>query len=161
MVPPEDDPAGKPSPGKASQRQTAPGQTAPASDSAEAVVVVTLRVTDGSTLKIEAVAPGGARHELTTEEAGKLLGGRSKATVRGLVHEAFEAGIACILDDSHTSAADDANESQADVILHDELLDALIEHSPAKRLLRRDVLNSALLGSIISEASGPAPPPAG
>jgi hypothetical protein len=131
---------------------------AAAPESSEALVVVTLKVSDGQVLTIEAVEPGGARHELTAAEAAKLLGDRPNSTVEGLVHQAFEAGIAYVLDDRQASAADDASdESLEDSVLHDEVLDALFEQSPAKRLLRREVLNSALLGTIISGASGSSP----
>ena len=146
---PEDLPADQPGFGKRPQRSAAA-----APQSAEPLVVVTLKAGDGSILKIEAVDPGGARHEMSAAEAARLLGDRPKATMEGLVHEAFEAGIAYVLDDkAGEAAADDASdESKEDTVLHDELLDALIERSAAKRLLQREVLNSALLGTIISEA---------
>jgi hypothetical protein len=154
MASSEEIPAARPGPVKASKRPAAAPPTA-----AEALVVVTLKVSDGSILKIEATDPGGARHELTAAEAAKLLGDRPNSTVEGLVHQAFEAGIACVLDESPAGAAADeaSGESREDAILHDELLGALIERSPAKRLLRREVLNSALLGTIISGASGGTP----
>ena len=146
---PEDVPADQAGVGKSSKRA--------ATESTEALVVVTLKAADGSILKIEAVAPGGARHEMSAAEAARLLADRHKATLEGLVHEAFEAGIAYVLDDKLAGAAADeaSGESKEDTALHDELLDALIERSTAKRLLRREVLNSALLGTIISEASAP------
>jgi hypothetical protein len=124
--------------------------------------VVTLKVSDGSIVKIEAVDAGGSRHDLTAAEAATLLGRLPNGTVVDLVHEAFEAGIACVLDDINGGAMTDeaAGESREQAILHDELLDALIEQSPAKRLLRREVLNSALLGTIMSQASGSSPAPA-
>jgi hypothetical protein len=151
MASPEDVPAPRPAPNKAPKRATA---AAP-----DALVVVTLKVSDGSIQTIEAVDAAGARHELTAAEAAKLRGERPNSTVEGLVHQAFEAGIAYVLDESEAEAAPDeaSGESREDAILHDELLDALIAESPAKRLLQRDVLNSALLGTIISGASGAAP----
>ncbi len=157
MASSEEVPAGRPTAARASRRAAAAPPKA-----ADALVVVTLKVSDGSIQTIEAVDPGGARHLLTAAEAAKLLGDRPDSTVEGLVHQAFEAGIACILDESQPRAAADeaSGESREDAILHDELLDALIERSPAKRLLQRDVLNSALLGTIISGASGPTPAPA-
>jgi hypothetical protein len=157
MASSEDVPAARPGPAKTSKRATAAAPQAP-----ETLVVVTLKMSDGSIQTIEAVDPGGARHELTAAEAAKLLGNRPNSTVEGLVHQAFEAGIAYVLDDGQASAADEeAAESREDAALHDELLDALIERSPAKRLLRREVLNSALLGTIISGASGGTPAAAG
>lgn len=118
------------------------------------LVVVTLKAGDGSIVKIEGLDVSGERHELSAEEAFRLLGDRPKATVEGLVQEAFEAGIACVLDEKLARASpDDAvGESDEDAALHDELLNALIDRSPAKRLLQRDVLNSALLGTLIRVA---------
>jgi hypothetical protein len=158
MASSEDVPAARPGPAKPSKRATA----AP-SEAGEALVVVTLKVSDGSVLTIEAVDPGGARHELTAAEATKLLGDRPNSTVEGLVHQAFEAGIACVLDEGEAEAAADeaSGESREDAILHDELLGALIERSPAKRLLQRGVLNRALLGTIIRGAPGGTPAAAG
>jgi hypothetical protein len=157
MVSPKELPAARRGSVKASKTQGA--ATSSGDDS---LVVVALRMSDGSIQSIEAVEPGGARHQLSAAEAAKLLGDRSGATVKGLVHEAFEAGIACILDEGFGRAAGDeaSGESREDAILHDELLGAHIEGSPARRLLQRDVLNSALLGTIISEASSPPPPAA-
>ena len=153
MDSPEDMPADQPGPGKPPKKSAAAPTAAPA-DSAEALVIVTLKADNGSIVKIEAVDPGGSRHELSAEEAAQLLGGPPKATVEGLVHEAFEAGIAWVLDEQRTAAGDEASgETQEDAALHDELLDALIERSPARRLLRREVLESALLGTIISKVS--------
>jgi hypothetical protein len=158
MVSPAETPTGRPPPSK-----TPPKRPASTSPSAEALVVVTLKVSDGSIQKIEAVDSGGARHDLTAAEAATLLGDLPNGTVVDLVHEAFEAGIACVLDDLNDGAAADeaSGESREQAILHDELLGALIEQSPAKRLLRREVLNSALLGTIFSEASGAATAAAG
>jgi hypothetical protein len=152
MVSPKDLPAGRRGPRKPAVRRAA--ASGPGADT----LVVTLRVGDGSVLKIEGVQADGARRELTAAEAATLLGDRPGATVQGLVQEAFEAGIVCILDDEQPGAPDEASgESQEDSMLHDELLDALIEHSPARRLLQRDVLNSALLRTIINGATGAAP----
>jgi hypothetical protein len=157
MASSEEVPAARAGPAKTPKRAAAPR-----SEAAEALVVVTLKVSDGAVVTIEAVDPGGARHELTAAEAAKLLGERPNSTVEGLVHQAFEAGIACVLDESPVETATDeaSGESREDTILHDELLGALIAHSPARRLLQRDVLNSALLGTIISGASGSTPPAA-
>jgi hypothetical protein len=153
MVSPEETPPGRPAPSKAAKRPAA------SSANSDAQVVVTLKVSDGSILKVEAVDSGGARHDLTAADAATFLGDRSTGTVAGLVHQAFEAGIACILDELNgESGADDASDENGDdALLHEELLGALIEQSPARRLLRREVLNGALLGTIFSEASGAAP----
>jgi hypothetical protein len=154
MVPPEDLPAEQPN----SARRSRPASRVPPKNKDEALVIVTLRASNGSIVKIEGMEPGGERHQMSAAEAAQLLGDRTKSTVEGLVHEAFEAGLAWVLDDQSNGATDDAaGDSQEYAALHDDLLDDLIEHSPAKRLLRRDVLHGAVLRTIISEAAGAAP----
>ena len=148
MVSSENAPAG-PAARKNSRRSAATSAT-----TGEALVVVTLKAGDGSIVKIEVVDGGVERDELSAEDALRLLGDRPKATVEGLVHDAFEAGIAWVLDEKpgRASADEAEGETEEDAALHAELLDALIERSPAKRLLQRDVLSSALLGTLIQVA---------
>ncbi len=128
----------------------------PAPAGSEDLVVVTMKASTGSIVKIEVAAPDGSRrHEISASETARLAGERP--TFASLVHDAFEAGIACVLDDG---AGDEASaESEEDVDLHDALLDALIEQSAAKRLLSRETLTSAVLGTIIREASSKAAAP--
>jgi hypothetical protein len=157
MATPEDSPADRP----VSARRSRPSSRIPRKRKEEALVIVTLRASNGSIVKIEGMEPGGERHQMSAAEAAQLLGDRTKSTVEGLVHEAFEAGLACVLDDRPNGASDEASgESQEYAALHDDLLDDLIEHSPAKRLLSRDVLHGAVLRTIISEAAAAAPPAA-
>jgi hypothetical protein len=114
------------------------------------LVVVTLKASTGSIVSVEIAAADGSRHPLTDGETERLVGERP--TFASLVHDAFEAGIACVLDDG--GADETGAESEEDVDLHDALLDALIERSAAKRLLRRETLQSAALSTIIHSASG-------
>ena len=131
---------------KAAQR-AAPG--------GEDLVVVTMKASTGSIVSIEVAAPDGSRHQISASETARLAGERP--TFASLVHDAFEAGIACVLDDGGGDEV--AAESEEDVDLHDALLDALIERSTVKRLLSRETLSSAVFGTIIREASGKAAPP--
>jgi hypothetical protein len=125
-------------------------EPAPKADVAhgEDLVVVTMKANTGSIVSIEVAGPDGARHKLSPSETAQLAGERP--TFASLVHDAFEAGIACILDDG--DGDDVSAESEEDVDLHDALLDALIERSAAKRLLSRETVASAVLGTIIREA---------
>ena len=111
------------------------------------LVVVTMQASTGSIVSVEIATPDGSRHPLTDRETQALVG--EQPTFATLVHDAFEAGIACILDDGGADEA--AGESEEDADLHDALLDALIERSAAKRLLRRETLRSAALSTIIRE----------
>jgi hypothetical protein len=139
--------------------QAAPAQSSPAD--ADDLVVVTLKASTGSIVSVEMAAPDGShRHALTDGETARLVGERP--TFASLVHDAFEAGIACVLDDRTGAADERSGETEEDADLHDALLDALIEHSAAKRLLSRETLHSAVLGTIIHAASAgaKASPPA-
>ena len=70
----------------------------PAAAGGEDLVVVTMKASTGSIVKIEVAAPDGSRrHEISASETARLAGERP--TFASLVHDAFEAGIACVLDD--------------------------------------------------------------
>lgn len=139
-------PAGNP-PGA----RPAPAAVGPSADSDD-LVVVTLKASTGSIVSVEMATPDGARHALTDSETARLVGERP--TFASLVHDAFEAGIACVLDEVGGGADERSGETAEDVDLHDALLDALIEHSAAKRLLSRETLHSAVLGTIMHAAAG-------
>jgi hypothetical protein len=149
MVSPKKSPADQAGPRKVGR----PPASSP--ESPEGLVVVTLKAGTGAIVKIEAVEPDGSRHELAPEDAARLAPEDPNSTLESIIHEAFEAGLACVLGgNSEQAAAEAAAEGKEEAELHDALLDSLIAHSPAKRLLQADVLNSAMLGTIISEASG-------
>ena len=134
--------------------QSAP-QKAAASTPAESddLVVVTLKASTGTIVSVEMTSSDGShRHALTESETTRLVGERP--TFATLVHDAFEAGLACVLDERGGGADERAGETEEDADLHDALLDALIEHSAAKRLLSRETLHSAVLGTIIRAAAG-------
>jgi len=133
----------------AAGRKTQAASESPPPDSGD-LVVVTMQANTGSIVSVEIATPDGSRHPLTDRETERLVGERP--TFATLVHDAFEAGIACILDEG--GADEGAGETEEDADLHDALLDALIEHSAAKRLLRRETLQSAALSTIIHSASG-------
>jgi hypothetical protein len=136
----------------ATPKATTAADAAPSPSDSDDLVVVTLKASTGSIVSIEMAASDGSRHALTDSEGARLAGERP--TFASLVHDAFEAGIACILDDRRGGADEALGETEEDADLHDALLDALIEHSAARRLLSRETLSSAVLGTIIDAASG-------
>lgn len=146
-------------PKKPAESAPAPRSTAASAPAdSDDLVVVTLKASTGSIVSVEMATPDGARHALTDSETARLVGERP--TFASLVHDAFEAGIACVLDDGASSPDERSAETEEDVDLHDALLDALIERSAAKRLLSRETLHSAVLGTIIRAASGNGKAPA-
>lgn len=100
-------------------------------------------------VKFESLDASGAHYELSDDEKISLARKGGGDGLEELVEEAFEAGIACVLgeaDKSHTK------ESKEDAELRHLLLNPLIEHSLAKRLLKGEVLNRALLGTLIQHS---------
>jgi hypothetical protein len=83
-------------------------------------------------------------------QQASLLERRRQRTLEQVVERAFEAGIACVLDDEN--GREDPNETLDDVELTHRLLVPLIEHSDAKRLIARDTLDRAILDTLIEHS---------
>jgi hypothetical protein len=101
-------------------------------------------------VKLETMTADGVRRELTGEEKDRLIKRRGGRTVERVVAQAFEAGIACVIDGA--GAEEDANDSSEDVDLTHQLLAPLIENSAAKRLIARDVVDRTVLDTLIERA---------
>jgi hypothetical protein len=65
--------------------------------------------------------------------------------------EAFEAGIDCVLGDSA-----EPSETDRDAELRHELVAPLIQRSSASRLLKPEILDRAILGTLMQHAVNPA-----
>jgi hypothetical protein len=114
----------------------------------------------GKVVKLESVDSNGARHELSDSEKASLVQ-KGTGRLEDALEAAFEAGIDCVLGDGNGEDEPlEAEETKEDAELRHTLLSPLMEHSPAKRLLRREVLNRAILGTLIefSMESRPAAP---
>jgi hypothetical protein len=132
----------------ASGKAKAPAKAAVAPATAT-LVSVTLDTATGAVVSVEAIEPGGARHALSDEDRQRLAGA-ARDSMEGLVERAFEAGIACVLGQE----ADETDEAEDDAPLTRLLLQPLIDHSAARRLMRREVLDRAALASLIRHANG-------
>jgi hypothetical protein len=102
-------------------------------------------------VKLETEDASGARHELSDEEKASLVQAGTAGDLEQFVERAFEAGIACVLGggESEESAAEPAEEAE----LRHMLLTPLIERSPARHLMQREVLSRAILGTLIQHAT--------
>jgi hypothetical protein len=100
-------------------------------------------------VKFESLDASGARYELSDDEKISLAGKGNGDALEELVEQAFEAGIACVLGEGAGSLT---KESDEDAELRHLLLTPLMERSFAKRLLRGEVLNRALLGTLIQHS---------
>lgn len=119
-------------------------------DSAAQLLAFTIDPSTARIVKLEGFDAAGARHELSDAEKASLLERRRQRTLEQVVERAFEAGIACVLDDEN--GREDPNETLDDVELTHRLLVPLIEHSDAKRLIARDTLDRAILDTLIEHS---------
>jgi hypothetical protein len=116
----------------------------------------TIDATTGQVVKFEALDASGAHRELSDEERASLVHDGSER-LEDALEQAFEAGIDCVL--GSEGEQDDSEESAQDSELRHLLLAPLIEHSAAKRLLQREALNRAILGTLIQRSVKPTPAP--
>ena len=119
----------------------------------------TIDPSTGRIVKLEGLTADGARRELTDDEKARLIKRRGERTIERVVERAFEAGIACVIDGE--AAEEDTNESAEDVDLTHRLLAPLIEHSAAKRLIARDVVDRTVLDTLIEHSVTSSSPTAG
>jgi len=121
------------------------------------LLTVTIHAKTGQIVKIEGVDSAGRHHELSDEEKTNLAREKSKATLEDIIEQAFEAGIACVLGDE--DGKDDSPESANDADLRRLLLRPLIEDGAAERLMQRDLLNRAMLTTLIQNSTSSRPGP--
>ena len=127
-------------------------------DMAESVGKLFTFTIDASTaqiVKLETQDASGARHELSDEEKASLAQTGTEDNLEEFVERAFEAGIDCVLGGGEGEGKADEPADEAE--LRRLLLTPLIEHSPVKRLMQREALSRAILGTLIQHATTKAP----
>ena len=129
--------------------------TAGASDQplSNGLIAFTIDAATGRIVKVERVDSAGAHHELSEDDRAGLAR-NAKATLARVVEQAFEAGIDCVLGDQAGKGEKESAESEDDAELSRALLQSLIEHSAAKRLMQREVQSRAIMGTLIEQAIG-------
>jgi hypothetical protein len=123
------------------------------------LLTITIQAKTGQVVKIQSAEGGGGRNELSDQERADLLKRASKDTLEALIEQAFEAGIACVLGDP--IGRSEAEESEEEADLRHLLLEPLIRHSPVQRLMQREVLSRAFLGTVVQHALDPISPDLG
>jgi hypothetical protein len=110
----------------------------------------TIDASTAQVVRLETEDASGERHELSDEEKANLAQAGGLDDLERFVERAFEAGIDCVLggDEREERADEPAEEAE----LRHMLLTPLIEHSPARRLMQREVLSRAILGTLIQHA---------
>ena len=124
------------------------------SESTAKFFAFTIDATTAQIVKLESLDASGTSHELSEDEKESLAKGASKEGVEEALEQAFEAGIACVLGGEFAQdlVEDKAKESEEDAELRHLLLKPLIEHSAAKNLMKREVLNRAILETLIEHS---------
>lgn len=142
-------PAENPKPEKAG----APGMAGQAADPQPGATFVafTVDIGTGNVVTIEGVGAGGERRALSEEARSSLADQARRTNLNAVVEQAFQAGIDCVLGEDTSPAA--AVEAEGEAQLQRVLLTSLIERSAAKRLLQREVLGPAIVGSLIANAA--------
>ena len=103
-------------------------------------------------VRLERLDSTGARREFSRAERTDLVrkaSGHNK--VREALEQAFEAGLACAL--GGKVEPDKAEESDQDAELRHLLLAPLMQHSAVKHLMQPDVLNRAILETLIEQSA--------
>jgi hypothetical protein len=119
--------------------------------SAGRLFTFTIDANTAQVVKLEALDASGASHELSDEEKASLVQAGTEGSLEQFVEQAFEAGIACVLGSGE--GADKAEEPAEEAELRHLLLAPLIEQSSAKRLMQREALARAILGTLIQHAT--------
>jgi hypothetical protein len=144
---PHDEPATfDPKPSGEGRKKASSTAEPPASNN---LIAFTVDADTGRVVKVETVDAGGQHHELSEDVRANLARKQEKPTVEAVIEQAFEAGIDCALGGPDEGEAPEADEDDAD--LRRVLVRSLIRHSAAKRLVQRDLLAQAIVGSLIEQ----------
>ena len=117
------------------------------------LLTITIQAKTGQIVKIQSAEGAGGGKELSDQERADLFKKASKDTLETLIEQAFEAGIACVLGDA--IGRSEADESEEETDLRHLLLEPLIRQSPVQRLMQREVLSRAFLGSVVQHSLDP------
>jgi hypothetical protein len=124
-----------------SERKQKPSGTQPE------LYAITFDAGTGEVVKIERIDANGVRRDLSESDRTRLAAEKNEGRLGGIIEQAFEAGIACVL--GGRADLDDERESEEEAELRRLLLRQLIEHSPAARYMQRDVMSRAALRTLI------------
>ncbi|HTR18217.1 MAG TPA: hypothetical protein VMI52_14460 [Acetobacteraceae bacterium] len=124
-----------------------PSSATPEAGGEQDLLALTIHGKTGQVVKVEDVDGTGAHHEVSDEKKANLAKEIGDNTLESLLEQAFEAGIACALGEE--IGQDEVKESKEEADIRHRLLQRLIKNSAARRLMQREVLNRAILGTLI------------
>jgi len=117
---------------------------------------ITFDAGTGEVVKFERIDTNGVRQDLSENDRTRLAAEKSEGRLGGILEQAFEAGISCVL--GGRANLEDEQESEEEAELRRLLLRQLIEHSPAARYMQRDVMSRAALRTLIQTNLARLPP---
>jgi len=117
---------------------------------------ITFDAGTGEVVKFERIDANGVRQDLSESDRTRLAAEKNEGRLGGIIEQAFEAGIACVL--GGRADLDDERESEEEAELRRLLLRQLIEHSPAARYMQRDAMSRAALRTLIQANLARLPP---
>ena len=123
------------------------------SQRAQSLFAFTVDTNTGQVVTVEALDAAGARRKVSDSRM-KVLAREGRQRLESVVEEAFEAGIDCVLGDSDEKL--ETKERDEDAQLRHDLIAPLIQNSAAGRRLKREVLQRAVLGTLIQNSINPA-----
>lgn len=139
---------------KAQNHKRTPKNVSAITDMRESVsrlLAFTVDTGTGEVVTCEALDANGSRHELSESEK-TALAREARLGLEEVLEQAFEAGLSCALDGNEEDLQDTTAEPKEDAELRRLLLTSLIERSPARQLLRPDVLNRVILETLIEHS---------
>lgn len=149
-MPPIDEPVSSaPKSSVSGRKPKASSTTSEPAPSAE-LVAFTVDAANGRIIKVEGVDAAGAHRELSKDERARLVETAAKATLERVIEQAFGAGIDCAL--GADADEEETAEFDGDAEVTHLLLRSLIERSGARRLMQREVLSRAIVGTLIEQA---------
>src|SRR5215470_4933600 len=124
-----------------SERKQKPSATQPE------LFTITFNAGTGEVVRFERIDANGVRQDLSESDRARLAAEENEGRLGGILEQAFEAGISCVL--GGRANLDDERESEEEAELRRLLLRQLIQHSTAARYMHRDVMSRAALRTLI------------
>ena len=138
------------------RRQNAPKQSTrkttkavPTDSPGRSLFSFTVDTATGAVVSVEALDAAGARRKVPIRQQ-KTLAREGRERLESVIEDAFEAGINCVLGDSDEPP--ESAESELDPKLRHDLIEPLLQGSAAGRRLKREVLERAMLGTLIQNS---------
>jgi hypothetical protein len=117
------------------------------------LLTITIDTKTGQIVKIEKIDRAGRHHEPSDQERADLA---KDASLESVIEEAFEVGMACMLGDVIEER--ETEETEEESSLRHLLLEPLIKQTLANRLMQREALGRAILGTVVRQTGRPGSP---